>query len=194
MQLEDVSLISTSYLSATPANPAAFDPSSKPWLIKSQPISLYCPYSEQTSEVNIVLGDWGVATWSDAHLTELIQLVLLRTPEVLIGASWGPTVDLWNFGAMLLEATQGKKMFSGRRPTDGRYDFRMHLREIENMFGPFPRSFLDTGNPKIVQDYFNEDGKVKHFSNISRPPLDSLVFMSGLDNETRVYSHHFCGR
>ena len=122
VQLEDESLISASYLAATAADPAAFDPSTKPWMIKSQPIALYCPDFKLTSEVNIVLGDWGVATWGNAHLTELIQPVLLRAPEVLIGASWGPTVDLWNFGAMLLEATRGKRMFSGKTPPDRKYD------------------------------------------------------------------------
>lgn len=184
VQLEDESLISASYLPATPADPAAFDLPTKPWLIKSQPIALCCPDFKLTSEVNIVLGDWGVATWSDEHLTELIQPVLLRAPEVLIGASWGPTVNLWNFGAMLLEATRDKRMFSGKTPPDGKYDVPMRLREIEDMFGPFPRLFLDAGDPETIQDCFDEDGKVKHFSNFSRLPLG--WYMDGLTDETRI--------
>jgi serine/threonine-protein kinase SRPK3 len=82
-----------------------------------------------------------VANWTNTHLTELIQPVLLRAPEVLIGAPWGPTVDLWNSGAMILEATRGVRMFTGKVPPDWKYVVRMHLREIEDVFGPFPRSF-----------------------------------------------------
>jgi serine/threonine-protein kinase SRPK3 len=134
-------------------------------MIKSQPIARHCPEFKLTSKVDIVLGGWGVASWTDAHLTDLIQPVLLRAPEVLIGTPWGPSVDLWNFGAMILETTQGKRMFSGKAPPDGKYDIRMHLREIEDMFGPFPKSFLDTGDQNIIRDCFDKHGKVKRFSN-----------------------------
>ena len=67
----------------------------------------------------------------------------------------------------------------------------MHLREIEEMFGPFPRSFLDAGYPEIIQDCFDEDGKVKHFSNFSRPPLESPWYMEGLTHETSILFSEF---
>jgi serine/threonine-protein kinase SRPK3 len=38
--------------------------------------------------LNIALSDWGVASFTNRHLTEEIQPPLLRAPEVLLGASW----------------------------------------------------------------------------------------------------------
>jgi serine/threonine-protein kinase SRPK3 len=38
--------------------------------------------------LNIALSDWGVASFTNRHLTEEIQPPLFRAPEVLLGASW----------------------------------------------------------------------------------------------------------
>ncbi|CBF87732.1 predicted protein [Aspergillus nidulans FGSC A4] len=40
----------------------------------------------RVSEIDIALGDWGVSSWTDPHLSENIQPVALRAPEVLIHA------------------------------------------------------------------------------------------------------------
>lgn len=50
-------------------------------------------------EVNLALGGWGVSSWFTKHLTENIQPVALRAPEVLIKAKWDKQVDVWNLGA-----------------------------------------------------------------------------------------------
>lgn len=38
------------------------------------------------AQFDIVLGNWGVSSWATQHLTERIQPVVLRAPEVLIEA------------------------------------------------------------------------------------------------------------
>ncbi|KAK8050894.1 CMGC protein kinase [Apiospora rasikravindrae] len=53
----------------------------------------------------MVLGDWGAASWTDKHLTELLQPVALRSPEVLLGAPWGPAADIWNVSAIVSRCT-----------------------------------------------------------------------------------------
>ncbi|KKZ62124.1 hypothetical protein EMCG_03367 [[Emmonsia] crescens] len=70
-----------------PADPAAFDMSTDPSTIRSRPLK-WDYFSEGASlrEFNIALGDCGVASWMNSHLSELIQPVALRAPEVLIGA------------------------------------------------------------------------------------------------------------
>jgi serine/threonine-protein kinase SRPK3 len=72
----------------------------------------------QILDLDIALGDWGVSSWTTQHLTERIQPVALRAPEVLIQAPWDETTDWWNLGAVVFELYCAVRMFDGRvRPT-----------------------------------------------------------------------------
>ncbi|TVY51582.1 Serine/threonine-protein kinase SRPK [Lachnellula cervina] len=121
--------------------------------------------------VDIALSDWGVASWTSKHLTELIQPVLLRSPEVMIEAPWGPSTDIWNLGALVPELIYGQSMFSGK--TEAKvYNSTRHLEEMNRLLGPFPREMLLKGNTTLVKDTFDENG------NIREPKMTSFV---GLD-------------
>jgi serine/threonine-protein kinase SRPK3 len=133
----------------------------------------------------LAIGDWGVASWADNHLAELIQPVLLRSPEVLIKAPWDATTDWWNLGAVILEVFRCVRMFDGSGPPDGRYDLRQHLREMVAYFGPFPRKLLDKGDAKLVATYFDESGHVRGFPPLELPSLESDDYMDDLDQEYR---------
>ncbi|KAI0100494.1 serine/threonine protein kinase [Nemania sp. FL0031] len=141
--------------------------------------------SDNFTEFDIVLGDWGVSSWFEKHLTENIQPEALRAPEVLIKAPWNEKTDFWNLGAVVLELYRAVRMFSGRDPRDGRYDVREHLREIVDFFGPFPKSLLEQGDPEIVGKMFDEEGNIKDKPPMRRSPLDSEAFLPGLDRENR---------
>lgn len=155
-------LIHRRYLNATSADPAAYDPASDSSAIVSQPLRhFYIRESTDLMSLNITLCDWGSASWTDNHLTPLIQPVLLRAPEVILGAPWGPSTDIWNFGAILLEILDAVHMFEGRLPKDGSYKTKHHLEEIDALFGPFPRRLLEQGYRTLVARYFNEDGKIR---------------------------------
>ncbi|KFY19848.1 hypothetical protein V491_04168 [Pseudogymnoascus sp. VKM F-3775] len=108
---------------------------------------------------DIVLRDWGVASWADNRLTEIIQPVALPTPEVLIGAPWGAAADLWNLGAVVLEMFRAIRMFSGEYP-QGHYKLEQHLAEIVHLYGPFPKALLDKPNQDITRAIFDNQGKV----------------------------------
>jgi serine/threonine-protein kinase SRPK3 len=51
--------------------------------------------------------DFGVASWVDEHLTDHIQREHLRAPEVVLGAPWGPPVDIWSLGCLIVEFVMG---------------------------------------------------------------------------------------
>jgi serine/threonine-protein kinase SRPK3 len=121
--------------------------------------------------LDIALSDWGVASWTSNHLTELIQPVLLRSPEVMLGGPWGPSTDLWNLGALVPELIYGQATFSGK--TDAKvYSTAWHLEEMNRLLGQFPKSLLEKGDQAIVKDNFDDDG------NIRDPKMSSFV---GLD-------------
>lgn len=154
--------------------------------IKSRPLRYYY-FGEADHprflDLEITLGDWGVSSWKTQHLSERIQPVALRAPEVLIGAPWDEQVDWWNLGALLLELYRAIRMFDGRVGPHGYYLLKKHLAEIVDVFGPFPKELLDKGNPDIVRDLFGDDGKVKDCPAIDGPPLASEDYMPGLDDQ-----------
>lgn len=41
------------------------------------------------------------ASWVDNHLMELIQPINLRAPEVVLGAKWDTSADIWNAGCVV---------------------------------------------------------------------------------------------
>jgi len=122
-------------------------------------------------KLEIALSDWGVASWTSNHLTDLIQPVLVRSPEVMLEAPWGPSTDIWNLGALVPELIYGQAMFSGK--TDDKvHSSAWHLEEMNRLLGPFPKSLLEKGDQVIVKDTFDGDGNVRD------PKMSSFV---GLD-------------
>lgn len=145
----------------------------------------FSPWQALDDDFNITLGDWGAASWASKHLTERIQPLLLRSPEVLIKAPWDKTTDLWNLGAVILEVFCGARMFDGQASPDQPYRLRQHLAEMEAFFGPFPTVLLKKGNRKLVRALFYGDGTVKHADVGMRPDLDSEWFFPRLSGSGR---------
>ncbi|KAK3681667.1 kinase-like domain-containing protein [Podospora appendiculata] len=137
-------------------------------------------------DLDLALGDWGVSSWKTKHLTELIQPVALRAPEVLIGAPWDWMTDWWNLGFVVMEAFRGVAMFTGKLGEETPYALQVHLAESAEKFGPFPKSLLDQGDPEIVAEYFNQDGTIKGWEFEPDPPLDDDAYMDDLPQENRV--------
>jgi serine/threonine-protein kinase SRPK3 len=186
VQIQDDSLISELYLPNNPADPAAFDTSTDPSTIQSQPLKWdYFRGGANLLVFDIALGDWGVASWTDSHLSELIQPVALRAPEVLIRAPWGPAANLWNLGAVVLEVFRAVRTFSGRGPPDGHYEVQFHLHEIVDFFGPFPRSLLQKGDQDLVHEYFDSEGRIQGLPPLDRPELESEAFLGELDGDNK---------
>lgn len=154
--------------------------------IQSRPLRAYYFGAELTrfNELDIALGDWGVSSWTDKHLTENIQPVALRAPEVLIRAPWDTKVDWWNLGAVVFEVYRAIRLFDGGAPPDGHYEVREHLAEIVDLFGPFPRALLEKGDA-TVQEMFDDEERIKDSEPMGRPPLESEAFLPGLDQTTK---------
>lgn len=185
VKLRDAQRIASEYLAEMPI-PKQDKAEEQYTPIQARPLRAYPFGADPTrfNELDIALGDWGVSSWATKHLTENIQPVLLRAPEVLIRAPWDAKVDVWNLGAVLLEVYRAVRMFDGRVPPDGHYEVRQHLAEIVDMFGPFPGALLEKGDATI-QGIFDDDGRIKDAGPWGRPPLESEEFLSGLDQTSR---------
>ncbi|KAK6083887.1 serine/threonine protein kinase [Seiridium cupressi] len=185
VKVRDKSLIESQYLKQVPA-PIQERLAGKYLPIPSQPLKRFYFIPDQSFlDFEVAIGDWGVSSWADNHLTELIQPVALRAPEVLIKAPWDATTDWWNLGAMILEVFRCVRMFDGRGPPHGHYELKQHLREIVAYFGPFPKGLLEKGDAEPVETYFDESGHVLGCPALELPSLESDDYMDDLDEENR---------
>jgi hypothetical protein len=50
----------------------------------------------------LMFGGRAQATWVDHHFTDDIQTRQYRCPEVLLGARWGPSADIWSVACVVL--------------------------------------------------------------------------------------------
>ncbi|CAG8972541.1 hypothetical protein HYALB_00001233 [Hymenoscyphus albidus] len=161
MKIPDESVIERYLETSEPvSNPDTQESAAGSNVVATQSLrDVYFPENFNLMNVHVALGDWGVASWVDRHLTEHIQPVLLRSPEVLLEAPWGPAVDIWNLGALVPEMIYAQQTFSGESP-EGKYSTHQHLEEIATLLEPFPKSLLDKGNREIVKPVFDEDGNI----------------------------------
>ncbi|KAL4878150.1 hypothetical protein BJY04DRAFT_221505 [Aspergillus karnatakaensis] len=74
-------------------------------------------------------------------------------------------------------------MFCGRDPATGGYSVRRHLAEMVHFFGPFPRALLQRGSKRLVEKFFDAEGRVKGLEGFDGPGLESQRFMRGLGEE-----------
>lgn len=129
-------------------------------IIKSQSLrDYYFEAGFNMMEFDIALADWGVASWTNNHLTEHIQPILLRAPEGLLQAPWGPEVDIWNLGALVPELIYGQCMFNGA--DSGEYELKSHLEEMNALLGPFPRGLIDRAGLIGAKEWFDDGGMVQ---------------------------------
>jgi serine/threonine-protein kinase SRPK3 len=51
--------------------------------------------------LTVKIADLGNATWVDHHFTDDIQTRQYRCPEVILGAKWGPSADVWSAACLV---------------------------------------------------------------------------------------------
>ncbi|EED20490.1 protein kinase, putative [Talaromyces stipitatus ATCC 10500] len=132
------------------------------------------PLLSNLSEPHIRIIDFGVASWKDRHLSELIQSPALRAPEVTIGAPWESSVDIWSLGCLIVEFIQGIVLFSGEPSKNGSWtadDDR--LAKMIEVLGPFPSQLLKRG--KRTADFFNKRGDLLRIQQLKPTTLERLI-------------------
>ena len=51
--------------------------------------------------ISVKIADLGNACWAGHHFTNDIQTRQYRSPEVILGAKWGASTDIWSMAAMV---------------------------------------------------------------------------------------------
>ncbi|KAK2791339.1 hypothetical protein FQN53_004520 [Emmonsiellopsis sp. PD_33] len=199
LELENPTNTISHYLSKVPAR-------TDPQRGVAAPLREVIPTSlvSETKNLHVRLIDFGVASWRERHLSELIQSPALRAPEVTIGAPWDVGVDIWSLGCLVrtshssnvcimvqfiltyalqkvVELVQGIILFSGEASSNGTWtaaDDR--LARITEVLGRFPLEFIEKG--KRAAHFFDKQGNLLRIPNLGPTSLERLI-----DGQTKPF-------
>ncbi|KAF9258803.1 kinase-like protein [Marasmius fiardii PR-910] len=130
-------------------------------------------FGGETETITVKIADLGNATWVNHHFTDDIQTRQYRCPEVILGAKWGPSADVWSLACVVFELiTGGDYLFDPVSGTSYSKDDD-HLAQIIELLGPIPPSMVLTG--KYSREYFNRRGDLRHISTLRPWPLVSVL-------------------
>ncbi|OJD09872.1 CMGC/SRPK protein kinase [Emergomyces pasteurianus Ep9510] len=116
--------------------------------------------NEENIEIDIIsvkIADLGNACWVGHHFTDDIQTRQYRSPEVILGAKWGASTDVWSMAAMVFELITGDYLFDPQSGAKYEKDDD-HIAQIIELLGPFPKSLCLSG--KWSQEIFNRKGQL----------------------------------
>lgn len=99
---------------------------------------------------NIKLTDFGCCCQVDHRLFEYVQTRYYRSPEIILGLSYGQEVDVWSFGCLIPELYTNKVLFKGED------EFEM-MQLFMSVLGEPPQSLYENGTQK--KNYFDDENK-----------------------------------
>jgi len=140
---------------------------------QSHPLDRLLRDDGNLERITVKIADLGNATWVDHHFTDDIQTRQYRCPEVILGAKWGPTADIWSAACLFFELlTGGDYLFD---PASGsRYSKDDdHIAQIIELMGEFPRSIAFSG--KYSGEFFNRKGELRHIHKLRFWPLEEVL-------------------
>lgn len=120
-------------------------------------------FDEMYSVAKIKIVDLGNACWTHKHFTDDIQTRQYRAPEVLLGAKYDTSTDMWSLACIVFELLTGDLLFDPHagKSWDREED---HLAMMIELLGNFPRCVSSTG--KHASKYFSKKGELKHIQNL----------------------------
>ncbi|EER28549.1 Protein kinase domain containing protein [Coccidioides posadasii C735 delta SOWgp] len=126
----------------------------------------------QVDLISVKIADLGNACWVGHHFTNDIQTRQYRSPEVILGAKWGASTDVWSMAAMVFELITGDYLFDPQSGTKyGKDDD--HIAQIIELLGSFPKSMCLSG--KWSQEIFNRKGELRHIHRLRHWALPDVL-------------------
>ncbi|KAJ7467190.1 kinase-like protein [Mycena latifolia] len=123
--------------------------------------------------ITVKIADLGNATWTHHHFTDDIQTRQYRSPEVIVGAKWGTSADIWSVACVIFELiTGGDYLFDPAKGSRYTKDDD-HMAQIMELMGEVPKNISLAG--KYSSEFFNRRGELRHISKLRYWPLDLVL-------------------
>jgi len=143
-------------------------------------------------DVRIKIADFGNACWRDEHFTSDIQTRQYRALEVIIGAGYDTSADIWSVACLAFELATGDFLFEPKGTKNYATDDD-HLALISETLGPIPAKIFKGG--KFWKEFFKPDGKLIRIRKLTPWPLyDVLVEKYNFsEHDAREFSDFLLG-
>ncbi|EGF77797.1 hypothetical protein BATDEDRAFT_13882, partial [Batrachochytrium dendrobatidis JAM81] len=115
--------------------------------------------SSRLPSLSVKLADLGNACWVNHHFTSDIQTRQYRSPEVIIGAHYDTSADIWSLGCILFELLTGDYLFDPQAGSRYTKDDD-HAAQIVELLGNFPKNMALSG--KYSSNLFTRKGELRH--------------------------------
>lgn len=123
-------------------------------------------------DMEVKIADLGNACWVHKHFTEDIQTRQYRSLEVILGASYNVSADIWSTACMAFELATGDYLFE---PHSGENYCRDedHIAHIIELLGPIPKKIINQGT--LSHFVFNKKGELRHITGLKPWGLDEVL-------------------
>mmetsp|Transcript_23744 Transcript_23744/g.45235 ORF Transcript_23744/g.45235 Transcript_23744/m.45235 type:complete len:684 (-) Transcript_23744:144-2195(-) len=116
--------------------------------------------------------DFGNACWTYKQFTNDIQTRQYRCPEVIIGAKYSTSADIWSLACITFELATGDLLFDPRSGDNYDRD-EDHLALFMELLGRIPKKVALGG--KYSRDFFNRHGELRHIRKLRFWPLERVL-------------------
>ncbi|ODM87500.1 Dual specificity tyrosine-phosphorylation-regulated kinase mbk-2 [Orchesella cincta] len=98
---------------------------------------------EGLDSTEVMLIDFGFASYDGQDLLPKVQALRYRAPEVLFGATkYGPPIDMWSVGVIAAELYSGDNLFTSNSETE-------QVAALVELLGSPPEELLKVSDPKM---------------------------------------------
>lgn len=123
-------------------------------------------------DVQVKICDMGNGCWTYHHFTPEIQTRQYRSPEVIIGADYNTSADVWSFACTIFEMITGDFLFEPRKGSNYDKDDD-HLAQMMELLGRMPKNLALSG--KNSRKFFDSKGNLRRINGLSYWPLKKVL-------------------
>lgn len=123
--------------------------------------------------LQVTIADVGNSCFIDNHITEDIQTREYRSVEVILGAGYDTSADLWSAACLFWELATGEYLFEPNKWRDHAPQDEVHIAHIIETCGPVPKELIQRG--ECSHEIFNGHGKLLHVRNLKTRRLDQVL-------------------
>ncbi|RLM87145.1 serine/threonine-protein kinase SRPK-like [Panicum miliaceum] len=116
--------------------------------------------------------DFGNACWADKQFTDFIQTRQYRAPEIILGAGYSFSVDMWSFACIAFELATGEMLFVPKEG-HGYSEDEDHLALMMELLGKMPKKIATMGTRS--KEYFDRHGDLKRIRRLKMSSIERIL-------------------